>query len=140
MKRILLGLLIVLAPLYAIAQNIVGYPPGAEPITASATGTTGAVAATLSAVSGRTTYICGFAATSGGTTTPTAADLTITGTVSGTLHFTYVSGGATTQGALGVPFPQCIPASAPNTAIVVTQPAGGTGTGAAATTTWGYHQ
>lgn len=140
MKRLWLGLWILLAPLYAIAQSVVGIPPGAEYITNSTTGTTGAVVGTLSAQSGRTTYICGFAATSGGTTTPTTGDLTITGTIGGTLHFAYSSGSATAQGALGVPFPQCVPGTGPNTAIVVTVPANGTGTTESAISVWGYHQ
>lgn len=112
------------------------YPQGSQPVTNSATGTTAAVVATLPASQTRTTYICGFIITSGGTSAALVGNATVTGTISGTLNFTYVDV-ATGQGILGIAFPQCIPGSAVNTAIVVSSPAGGAGT-AAATTAWGY--
>lgn len=112
------------------------YPSKASPVTASATGTTGATSATLPAISTRTTYICGFVITSGGTTSALVQNATIAGTVSGTMNFTYVDV-SSGQGLLGVVFPQCIPASAKNVTIVVTAPAGGTGT-VVAVSAWGY--
>ena len=117
-----------------------GYPNQSTPITASATGTTGALTATLPGVAGKTTFICGFAMTSGGTTTAIFANATVVGTISGTLNFVYGDVAPTAgQGRLVVGFsPVCIPASAQNTAIVVTQPAGGTGTTAASVSVWGY--
>jgi hypothetical protein len=137
-KLAILLLLLLVGP--AVAQVPVTWPApqGAQvsPITASATGTTGAITATLTGVAGRTTYICGFVVTSGGTTGALAVNLTVTGTIGGTLNFTYifVSSG---QGLLGVALPGCIASSGQNTNIVVNVPAGGAGTTVAATA-WGY--
>jgi len=105
-------------------------------ITASTTATTGAFSASFAATSNKTNYICGFVITSGGSSASTVVTATITGTISGTLNYSYVfpSSG---QGVLGVAFPQCIIASAQNTAITVSVPAGGTGTNAALSI-WGY--
>lgn len=105
-------------------------------ITASTTATTGSFSSSLAAVSNKANYICGFVITSGGSSAATVVNATITGTVTGTLNYAYVfpSSG---QGVLGVAFPQCIIASAQNTAITVSVPAGGTGT-TAALSVWGY--
>lgn len=140
MKR--LALLLALFCLLGVAQAqvVTVWPPpqGAQviPLTASTTGTTGAVAATLTGAAGKFTYICGFTMTSAGTTAATLGNATITGTVTGTLNFTYafVSSG---QGLLGVAFPGCITSSAVNTNIVVNMPAGGAGT-TVAVSAWGY--
>lgn len=107
-------------------------------ITATNTGTTGAVAVTLAAsTTGKTTYICGFVITGGGTASAVVGNATVANTVTGTLNFSYVDVSAG-QGLLGVAFPRCIPANATNTAIVVTAPAsGGSGT-VKAVTAWGY--
>jgi hypothetical protein len=113
-----------------------GYPNNSTPITASATGTTGAISATLPGVAGKVTFICGFTFTSGGTTTALVTTATITGTIGGTLSYIYVFTTGS-QGLFGIAFPVCIPASAMNTAIVVNQPAGGTGT-VGAVSAWGY--
>lgn len=143
--RFILALLLALAatPAAAQVQNFwggsasgTGYPNNSTPITASTTGTTAAIVATLPGVAGKTTFLCGFIMSSGGTTAAAVANGTVTGTVSGTLNFTYVAV-SSGQGLLGVAFPDCIPANAMNTAIVVTQPAGGTGT-VGAVTVWGY--
>lgn len=114
-----------------------GYPTSATPVTASASGT-GAVTATLPAAVGRTTWICGFTMTNapGTSATGTSANATISGTIGGTLNFAYNSV-TTGQGLLGVAFPICIPGSAANTAIVVSQPAPGT-VQTTAVTAWGY--
>jgi hypothetical protein len=136
-----LALLIWLA-LGAVAQAQVPVifpgPQGSQtlPLTATATGTTVAFSATLTGTAGKFTYICGFVLTSGGTTAATIGNATVTGTVSGTMNFSYVFP-STGQGILGVAFPSCIVASAPNTNIVVTLPSGGAGT-VAAITSWGY--
>lgn len=149
MRAIPTALLLLLLPTSALAQasnwwggaaSGTGYPTNSTPVTASATGTTAAVTATLPAVTGKTTFICGFAMTSGGTTTAVFANATVTGTIGGTLNFAYGDPApAAGQGRLVVGFsPVCIPASAQNTAISVTQPGGGTGTTAAAVSVWGY--
>lgn len=145
MKKLALALLIALAPtqVWAQASNWwggsatgTGFPNNSIPLTASATGTTGAISATLPGVTGKTTFICGFTLTSGGTTTALVATATITGTIGGTMSYVYVFA-AGAQGLFGIAFPNCIPASAQNTAIVVNQPAGGTAT-VAAVSAWGY--
>lgn len=112
------------------------YPSGSIPVTASATGTTAATAATLPAQSGYVTFICGFVMTSGGTTAAVVGNATVANTTRGTLNFAYVSV-SSGQGLLGIAFPTCIPANAVNTTIVVTEPAGGAGT-TSAVSAWGY--
>ena len=108
------------------------------PITASATGTTAAIPVTLAADATKTNFLCGFTLTSGGTTTGTVGNATITGLTGGTLNFAFVMP-SVGQGLLGVAFPACLSGSAKNVAIVVTQPAGGTGT-IGAVAAWGYKQ
>lgn len=108
------------------------------PVTSSATGTTGAITATLAADAAKTNFICGFTMTSGGTTTGTVANATVAGLTGGTLNFAFVMP-SVGQGLLGVAFPACLSGSAKNVAIVVTQPAGGAGT-VAAVAAWGYKQ
>lgn len=95
---------------------------------------------TLPAVALKTTYICGFAATSAGSTAAAVVNLTIVGLIGGTMTLTYVSVAGVTLAnqPLVVPFSQCIPASAVNTAIVVTLPALGAGNTNAAVTAWGH--
>lgn len=112
------------------------YPIGATPITASATGTTAATAATLAAAANKTTYICGFIITAGATAAISGA-ATVTGTKSGTLNFIQNVGIATSAQALSQTFNPPIPASAVNTAIVVTSLAAGTA-GTTAVSAWGY--
>lgn len=141
MRKLALALWACLA-LFGAAQaqvmTVWPAPQGAQvtPLTATATGTTGAFSATLTGVAAKWTYICGFVLTSGGTTSATLGVATITGTVSGTMNFEFVfpSSG---QGILGVAFPGCIVSSAVNTNIVVNLPAGGAGT-IAAISAWGY--
>lgn len=143
MKKLALSLLLsLLACAGARAQVPLGWPAPQGtgqvlPITASATGTTGAITATLTGVTGKYTYICGFVVTSAGTTTATLGNVTVTGTVTGTLNFEYafVSSG---QGLLGAALgPGCIISSALATDIVVSVPAGGAGT-VVAVSVWGY--
>lgn len=114
------------------------FPSNSIPMTASATGTTAATAATLPAVAGKTTYLCGFSIRANATAAATGNG-TVTGTVSGTLNFTQwtaplASGLGITEPSIG---PACIPASAANTAIVVTSAAPGAG-GVVSVTAWGY--
>ena len=131
--KLLLATLIALIIVPASAQQTRTTPIN---ITASATATTGAFSTALGAVAGTTNYICGFVITSGGSSAATVVTATAAGTITGTMNFSYVfpSSG---QGVLGVAFPQCIAASAQNTAITVSVPAGGTGTNASLSV-WGY--
>lgn len=113
------------------------YPANSTPITASTTGTTGVVTATLAGVAGKTTYISGFVITADATalTTGTA---TVTGTVTGTLNFVQTVTAVTSGAAvLSIPFNPAIPASAVNTGIAVNSIAAGTG-GVTAVSAWGY--
>lgn len=116
--------------------------PGVTMLTASATGTTGAVAATLTAAANQTTYICGLTVTLSNPTAATNITIAVTGTIVGTMSYTR----QVLAAAATVPPPQdidvfhnpCVPASATNTTIVVTQPGLGAGATSAATTAWGY--
>jgi hypothetical protein len=141
MRKLLLAALLCLAVGGAQAQlPITGpLPKGSAPamLTPSSPGTTGSITVTLPAAAGKFTYICGFIITSGGTTSATLGDATITGTQA-TMHYEYVFPAAGTQGVLGVTYsPSCISSSAVNTAIVLTVPAGGAGTVVEATL-WGF--
>jgi hypothetical protein len=123
----------------ALAQQPGGAGPGLGPQTiplaTSATGTTGAISATLTGVAGRNTYICGFVVTSGGTTASNVQTVTVTG-LQNTLSYIYVfvSSG---QGILGIAYPGCWSAGTMGGNIVVNVPGGGAGT-SAAVSAWGY--
>ena len=109
------------------------------PETISATGTTTAFTATLAAASSQTTFICGVEIDAYASTA-TAVTWTLTGTATGTMNFIEFVGTTTGGAASGenkYPFSPCIPASGPNTAIVVNAGAAGTG-GVAAISAWGY--
>lgn len=113
------------------------YPSGAVPITASATGTTGATTATLAASASLKTYICGFSIRANATAAATA-NSTVTGTVTGTLNFTQWT--APLASGIGLNeqiFNPCIPSSAINTAVAVISAAPGSG-GVVSSTAWGY--
>src|SRR5437899_4610220 len=120
MKKLALALTIVsvvaLCLWQAQAQVPVVWPApqGAQvnPLSASASGTTGAISATLPGATGKLTYVCGFVVTSSGTTPVVTGNVTITGT-SPILNFIYnfVNSG---QGLLGVALPGCIVSSAAN--------------------------
>ncbi|HEY1490224.1 MAG TPA: hypothetical protein VGF90_04220, partial [Verrucomicrobiae bacterium] len=139
MRRFILGLLAfaALGAAIAYAQNWgggpsqgTGYPSNAIPLVASGTGTVGVVTATLPAsTTGLTTFICTFVVTSAGATGGSVGTGTVAPLVGGTsFPFVFIDPSAG-QGLVGVVFTPCVPASALNTAIVVTKPAfGGTGT------------
>lgn len=112
------------------------YPTGAVPLTASATGTTGATTATLTASALIKTYICGFTITSDATAA-IAGTATVSGTVTGTLSYIQNVGSATAAGILTQTFNPCIPSSAVNTAIAVNSVAAGVG-GNTAVVAWGF--
>lgn len=114
------------------------------PITATATGTTAAVVATLSAVAGKTTYLCGFYYTgTNATAANTATSVTVTGTIGGTMTFGFptLAAAATVPNTIPIDeeFQPCVAASAINTAIVVNGPALGAGATQATVTAWGYY-
>ena len=114
------------------------------PITNTATGTTGAIAATLPAVAGKTAYLCGFYYTGTNATNPnTATSVTVTGTIGGTMSFGFptLAAAATVPNTIPIDeeFLPCVAASAVNTPIVVNGPALGAGATQATVTAWGYY-
>lgn len=113
------------------------------PITATATGTTGAVVATLPAVAGKTTYLCGFVYVGTNATAAQNGSVTVTGVITGTMSFGYptLAFGATVPNTSPVDeaFLPCLASSATNTAIVVNGPALGAGAPLATVTAWGYY-
>ena len=124
----------------AIGKTGPGFTTAQTPVTISATGTTAATTATLPAVAGKTTYLCGFSIRANATAAATG-NATVTGTISGTLNFTQWT--APLASGLGVTEPNigniCIPGSAVNTAINVISAAPGTG-GVVSVSAWGYNE
>lgn len=113
------------------------YPVGATPITASATGTTGATTATLAGTSGKTTYICGYSIRANATAAATVTN-TITGVITATLSSVmWVAPLASGIGLDEMIFSPCIPASATNTGIAIVSGAPGAG-GTVSSKGWGY--
>lgn len=109
-------------------QNV--FPGAAVPILASSGNVANAVAAaTLSAAAAKTTYISGFEITGGGATAASLVLATITGLLGGTATYTVaaVAGAALGNVPLMVELNPALPASAVNTAIVVSVPALGAG-------------
>lgn len=115
-------------------------PSGATAITASSASVANASAiATLAGTAGKTTYITGFQATAGGSTAGSDQTLTVVGSISGTMNYTFTFPvGAVVGSQVVVSFPYPVPASAVNTSIVVTLPAGGTGNTNATVAAQGY--
>ena len=99
-------------------------------------------AATLAAAAAKTTWITGFAITASGATVGSVVTATVTGAITGTLSFTFAVPTGATVGAtpLVVNLANAIPASAVNTAIVVTLPALGSGNTNAAVSAWGFQK
>jgi len=138
MRLLLIALFLGVSP--AAAQQCTFGQAGGGQVTfvqASSTGAGGAVTATLAGATNKVTSICGFVVTSGGGATAATLPVTVSG-IGTTMTFEYVDP-STGQGVMGVALPTCIPASAANTSIVVTKPAGGTGT-ASAVSAWGCQQ
>lgn len=113
----------------------------ATPITAASGNVANAsAAATLAGAASKTTYITGFVITAAGATAGACVNATITGTISTTLTFTYCvpTGAAVGASPLVVTLDTPIPASAANTAIVLTLPALGAGNTNASVNAFGY--
>jgi hypothetical protein len=121
------------------------YPPNSIPVTATATGTTGAIAATIAATAGKTAYICGFYYTgTNATAANTATSVTVTGVVGGTMTFGFptLAAAATVPNSIPIDeaFLPCIAATTANSAIAVNGPALGAGATLSTATAWGYYQ
>lgn len=111
-------------------MNVAPYPAGATALAASSGNVANSsAAATLAGAVGATTYISGFVCTAGGATAGSVVTVTVTGTTGGTMSYTFAAptGAAVGASPLVVQFPRAVPASATNTAIVVTMPALGAG-------------
>lgn len=117
-----------------------GYPSGATPISASlaAASTTGTTI-TLPAAAGKTTYICGVYIAANATAA-TSGFAFISGTVSGSINLFEPIAALPAVGQVVLqPFSPCVPASAPNTAILITTANPGAG-GSQVLSAWGFQQ
>jgi hypothetical protein len=120
---------------------IPGYPQGATPrIAGSGVVANASAVATLAGAASVTTYLSGFKITAGGATAAGLVTVTVTGLLGGTRSFVFgVPAGVTLVAEpLLVDFAAALPASAANTAIVVTVPALGSGNTHAAVVAHGY--
>lgn len=148
---LVMGAVTTAAPTYTTAQTSpvsldthggiriggAGYPAGATPETASATGTTAATTATLATSGSVTTYLCGFSIRANATAAATG-NSTVTGTITGTLNYTqWTAPAASGIGLTEQIFVPCVPASAVNTGIAVISAAPGSG-GVVSVTAWGF--
>jgi hypothetical protein len=122
------------------AQGVFGVEPSMTVTSSSGNVANAAAVATLAGAAGLTTYISGFRCDGGGATAAALVSPTVAGTLGGTMTFTFgaVAGAALPDTAIQINFTTPIPASAPNTAIVVTLPALGAGNLKAACSAWGY--
>lgn len=102
---------------------------GQAPVQASSGNVAAASAvATMPAVAGKLNYISGFDLFVGGATAGSHVDVAVSGLAGGTRSFpVVVPAGATLGGPVTKSFDPPLPASAVNTAIVVTMPTLGTG-------------
>ncbi len=111
-------------------------------VSASTTTAAGVTTATLPAVAGKQLFILGFNISGLGATVGVGVAPTVVGLVSGTLTYSYaaVTGATLPNSPLAVGFgAQGFPASAPNTAIVVSCPSLGAGNTANSVNVWGYY-
>lgn len=120
-----------------------GYPPGSTPVSNTATGTTAGATATLPGVAGHFTYLCGFTVSPGSATAAITISITTTGLASNWSES--VGAPVTAAGTTGLPqrqtfAPDCLVASAQNTAITVVAGALGAGGVNQSVNAWGYQQ
>ena len=119
----------------------VGAPGGATLLQSSSGNVAAATAtATLAAAASKTTWITGAIITGAGATAGSVVNGTITGLLGGTMTFVVpVATGATVGNQpIYLDFIPPIPASAVNTAIVVSVPSLGAGNTNSAVSAWGY--
>lgn len=117
------------------------YASTQTPVSAGATGANALTVATLAAQAGKTNYLTGFEVTVGGATAGSVINVTVTGLTGGTLTYALaVPTGAALSASLVLEFTQPIPASAANTAVVVTVPAAGSGSTVQTASAHGFYQ
>lgn len=121
------------------ASGNAGYPTNATPQTNAATGSTGAVAATLPAVATQFEYICGFNVSAVGSAAGAVGPIVVAGLKGGSQTYQLAAGATPAAGYLSQTFSPCIPSSAINTAISVTTTADATGA-AVDVNAWGFSQ
>jgi hypothetical protein len=121
-----------------------GYPPGATPVNASATGTTAGTTATLPAAAGKFTYICGFHVETGTATAAVTINVTVTGLTGGTFtssaNAPVTATTATAGPIISQVFTPCIPSSAVNTGLAVAAGSLGAGGVNQNVNAWGFQQ
>jgi len=105
-----------------------GYPAGAVPLTATSTGANAPITATLPAAAGKTTYVTSLQASATGASAPSVVNVTLVGALGGTLSWQKVNPSGSEMPVLSLNFNPPCPASALNTALVLTMPAAGAGT------------
>jgi hypothetical protein len=118
------------------------YPSGAVALSAgSAVVANASAAATLTGTATTTVYISGFEITGAGATVGLPVTVTVAGLLGGTRSFIYsfAAGALVANTPLIVRFNPPLPASAVNTAIVVTCPAGGAGNTANTANAQGFY-
>jgi hypothetical protein len=121
--------------------NIGAYPPGAVATNASSGNVAAATAtATLAAVAAKTNYIVGVDVNGGGATAASIISCTITGLIGGTATFSLPipAGVAVGLTPLSIRFPEPLPASAVNVAIVASCPTFGSGNTNATVNAYGF--
>lgn len=101
------------------------FPTASTPVGAVATGTTGSVVATIAATALVTNYLCEFDISAIGGTAA-IGPVTVAGLTGGTRTYQFSSSAAGVN--FSKSFNPCIPASAVNTAIIITTTADGTAT------------
>jgi hypothetical protein len=137
-KRILLAAVAASLAGTAQAQVLPLGNPGVQ-VTASATGTTGAVVATLPAAVGKLTWVCGAYVTGNEAATGAVVNVTIANIVTGSMVIPISHPVTPNVGTLSLAFNPCIPGNAPNTAVTVTSAADAAGTNVAVAA-WGYQR
>ena len=113
-----------------VMSNSGAPPAGVTPLNSSSGNVAAAAAtATLAAVPGQTNYLTGFDFTGAGATAGSVVTGTITGLLGGTRSFSIAvpAGAAVGLAPLSLSFDPPLPASAVNTAIVVSVPSLGAG-------------
>lgn len=119
------------------------YPNLSTPLSAgSAVVANAAAVATLTGTATTTVYISGFEVTGAGATVGLPVTVTVAGLLGGTRSYIYsfMAGALLNNTPLIVQFNPPLPASAVNTPIVVTCPAGGTGATSNTANAHGYYQ
>ena len=123
------------------ALSVAPHPVAATPVVASSgVVANAAAAASIAAVAGKTSYLSGFQCSALGATALANVTVTVAGAAGGTLSykFQFPAGVTVLAALLNVVFDPPIAASAPNTAITVTLPAGGAGNTDAITNAQGF--